>query len=326
MNITPEKLQKLISENICIDIIDVRNNFQKKKNPLKSLKIKETNFEKINISDLKNNSVLICQFGIETERFIIDKKLSNVYNLIGGALAWNYYISNRIDISRYNRQMVLSQVGEKGQKKIMDSKVSIIGLGGLGTVVAQYLVGAGIGTIKLIDGDIISLTNLHRQPIYPISSIGHSKSETLRKILLKLNENCNLISYNEYVNNENIFEILKDTQIIVDATDNIDSRLIIDSFCKKSKTPLVYGGLYKFEGQVAVFNHNLEISYSDIFSNNKINENCNDVGILGMIPSIIGNIQSLEVLKIILNISPNLSGKLLIYDGLSHRIEKIELI
>ena len=326
MNITPQKLENLITKNDHINIIDVRNEKQKKINPLESIKTIEISFEKINISDLKNNSILICQFGIETERFIVDKKLSNVFNLIGGALAWNYYISKRKDISRYNRQMILSEVGEKGQKQIMDSKVSIIGLGGLGTVVAQYLVGAGIGTIKLIDGDVVSLTNLHRQTIYPISSVGHSKSETLKKILLNLNDDCNLISYDEYVNHENIFEILNDSQIIVDATDSIKSRLIIDSFCKKLKIPLVYGGLYKFEGQVAVFHHNSKISYSDVFPNDKINENCNDIGILGMLPGIIGNIQSLEVLKIILNISPNLSGKLLIYDGLSHEIEKIGLI
>lgn len=326
MNITPKKLQKLISENSLINIIDLRNDNQKKNNPLKNLKKRDMSFEKIKISDLNENTILICQFGIETEKFIIEKKLSNVYNLIGGAAAWNYYISKREDISRYARQLVLPQVGEKGQKQILDSKISIIGLGGLGTAVAQYLVAAGIGTIKLIDGDIISLTNLHRQPIYPISSIGDSKSEILKKILLELNENCTLISYNKYIDDVNISEILKDTDIIVDATDNINSRLVIDRFCKKSKIPLVYGALYKFEGQVAVFNHNSGISYSDIFSNNKINENCNDVGILGMLPSIIGNIQSLEVLKIILNISPNLSEKLLIYDGLSHTMEKIELI
>jgi len=118
INITPQKLEKLIINNDCINIIDVRNEKQKKTNPLKSIKTKETIFKKINVSDLKNNTVLICQFGIETERFIVDKKLSNVFNLIGGALAWNYYISKGKDISRYNRQMILSQVGEIGQKKI----------------------------------------------------------------------------------------------------------------------------------------------------------------------------------------------------------------
>jgi adenylyltransferase/sulfurtransferase len=173
---------------------------------------------------------------------------------------------------------------------------------------------------------VIELSNLHRQPLYNINDIGQAKVSIARKSLKKLNEKLTVIAEDRYLDESNGQELLKDADVIIDATDNIKTRQVIDHISKTARIPMVYGGLYRFEGQVAVLNHNGGPGYEDIFTPDPAGgDTCAEAGVLGMLPAIIGNIQALEAVKIIIGIKPNLSGKLLLYDGITHETNTINV-
>ena len=213
-----------------------------------------------------------------------------------------------------------------GQRKLQDSKITIVGIGGLGCPAAQTLAASGLGKLQLIDGDVVELSNLHRQPLYNKNEIGHAKVSVAYNSLQNLNDNLTVIAKEIHLDESNGQELLKDTDVIIDATDNIKTRQVIDRISKKLGIPMVYGGLYRFEGQVAVLNHNGGPGYEDIFTPDPAGgDTCGEAGVLGMIPAIIGNIQALEAVKIIIDIKPSLSGKLLLYDGITHETNIINL-
>lgn len=323
MIITPFELHQKIKSSSKFAIIDIRSSIERKKFPLKGMSCKFAKANKIKQS--KNQVVLICQFGIVTEQIISDKNLNNTFSLLGGVQAWNEFYKENIDLSRWSRQTVLPEIGIKGQKKLINSKIVIVGMGGLGCPAAQYLVASGVGCLKIIDGDIVELSNLHRQPIYNVNDIGKKKVVVAKEKLNQLNKNAVIETNEKYLDEKNANELLENNDVIIDATDNIKTRLVIDKFSKKLKIPMVYGGLYKFEGQVSIFNANGSKGYKEIFSKNASGgQTCEDAGVLGMLPGIIGNIQALEAIKLLVGIKPNLIGKLLIYDGLKHTTEIIE--
>ena len=278
-----------------------------------------------NDSKTRDNLTLICQYGIVTEGLILEKKLTNTYSLLGGSEAWNHFYESNLDFSQYSRQVVLPEIGIEGQNKIKNSSIAIIGMGGLGCPAAQSLVASGVGHLKIIDNDKIEITNLHRQPLYDQNDLGSLKVAVSKRTLEKLNENIVIETFNCFFDKSNAIDILKNTDIVIDATDNYRSRAIIDNASKIRDTNDLWG-LYRFEGHISVFNYNEGPSFKEIFPDSNEKENdCDTAGILGMLPSIIGNIQALEAIKIIVGIDNNLSGKLLIYNILTHQITKIEL-
>lgn len=199
-------------------------------------------------------------------------------------------------------------------------------MGGLGCPIAQSLITAGIGKLKIIDGDKVELSNLHRQPLYSVEDVGRLKVHVAKERLRQLNEAAVVELTEEYLNDNNGLNFVGDADIIIDATDNIQTRQLIDQISKEFGIPMVYGGLYRFEGQVAVLNVNGSPGYSDLFpAPPSVDDTCADAGVLGMLPGIIGHIQALETVKLIVGIEPNLIGKLLIYDGIKHAMETIEL-
>ncbi|HDY75970.1 MAG TPA: HesA/MoeB/ThiF family protein [Candidatus Marinimicrobia bacterium] len=217
-------------------------------------------------------------------------------------------------------------MGLEGQKKLMNSTVAIVGMGGLGCPVAQSLIAAGIGKLKIIDGDKVELSNLHRQPLFGVEDVGRLKVQVAKENLIKLNESAIIEQTEEYLNNDNGLCFIRGADVVVDATDNIQARQLIDKLSKKSGIPMIYGGLYRYEGQVAILNKDGSPGYSDLFPDSPPRlDTCADAGVLGMLPGIIGNIQALEAVKLITGIEPNLVGKLLIYDGMSHSTHTIQL-
>ncbi|HIN02177.1 MAG TPA: HesA/MoeB/ThiF family protein, partial [Candidatus Marinimicrobia bacterium] len=199
-------------------------------------------------------------------------------------------------------------------------------MGGLGCPAAQALTIAGVGKLKIIDGDKVELSNLHRQPLYGVEDIGRLKVKVAKEKLEKLNGDAVVEIVDEFLNKDNGVNFVSDADIIIDATDNIQTRLLIDRLSKESGVPMVYGGLYRYEGQVAILNVNGSSGYSELFPEPPSGgDTCADTGVLGMVPGIIGNIQALEAVKLIVGIEPNLAGKLLVYDGLNHTIQTIEL-
>jgi len=217
---------------------------------------------------------------------------------------------------RYNRHILLSEIGEKGQEKLLNAKVLVIGAGGLGAPVLQYLVAAGVGNIGIVDSDVVSLSNLQRQILYRENQIGLSKVEQSKKTLHQLNSDIKLDSFNCTLTENNAEELITKYDIIVGATDNFDSRKCIDIITKKQKKAFVHASIGEFEGQVSVFNFQNGPSYFDLFPDTPLESNL-PLGVLGVLPGIIGSMQACEVIKIILGIGEILSGKLLVYDALT---------
>lgn len=324
MILTPQELQQWLLEESSFTVVDIRPEKQRNEFPLNGLNHVIADADSIPKTEIE--TVLICQFGIITEGIILEQDLDNTFSLLGGAQAWETFQTEKQDLSRWSRQTVLPEIGLEGQKKLINATVAIVGMGGLGCPVAQSLVSAGIGKLKIIDGDKVELSNLHRQPLYGIADIGRMKVEVAKEKLTLLNETAMIKSSEEYLNDDNGIDIISNVDVIIDATDNIQSRQLIDRFSKAASVPMIYGGLYRYEGQVAVLNANGSPGYSDLFPEPASGgDTCADAGVLGMLPGIIGNIQALEAVKLIVGMEPNLIGKLLIYDGLRHTTNVIEI-
>lgn len=226
---------------------------------------------------------------------------------------------NNSEKNRYSRHILLDKVGEIGQEKLKAAKVLVIGAGGLGCPVLQYLTAAGVGTIGVIDFDVVDETNLQRQILFTINDIGKNKATVAKERLEQLNPYVKFEIYPEKLIPKNALEIFKHYDVVVDGTDNFSTRYLVNDACVITNKPLVYGAIYKFEGQVSVFNYQGGPTYRCLFPEPpKAGSvpNCSDVGVLGVLPGLIGTQQANEVLKIILEIGTPLSGKLLIYDAL----------
>jgi len=226
---------------------------------------------------------------------------------------------NAIDIFlRYNRQMMLPEIGEEGQQKLINARVLVIGAGGLGCPVLQYLAAAGVGTIGIVDFDIVEVHNLHRQILYTDKEVGKSKVVTAKEAILQLNPHAIIHVFEEELTGNNAPDIIKDFDIIIDGSDNFKTRYLVNDTCVKLGKPLVYGSILKFEGQIAVFNHNGSKNLRDLFPEppdpNDV-PNCSLNGVLGTLPGVIGTMMAHETLKLIAGL-PVLTNKLLIFNTL----------
>ena len=222
-------------------------------------------------------------------------------------------------MKRYERQIIMPEIGVFGQLKLAEAKVLIIGVGGLGCPVLQNLAAVGVGKIGIVDGDVVEETNLHRQFLYGLSDCGRSKVVVAAEVMSKQNPETVIIQYLDYFDKQNCFEIASDYQIIVDCTDNIATRYLINDVAVVKGIPMVYASIHKFEGQLSVFNYQNGPTYRCLFPEDERSEaipSCNDSGVLGVVPNILGTLQANEVLKIILGIGEVLSNKLLLYNSL----------
>ncbi len=228
---------------------------------------------------------------------------------------------------RYQRQIMLPEIGEAGQKKLKQAKVLVVGAGGLGCPVLQYIAAAGVGTIGIVDNDQVKESNLQRQILYGRNDLGKLKAIIARQRLTELNDIPQYNVLNTYLRSQNVLSILEDYDIIVDATDNFSSRYLISDACVILGKPLVFGAIFKFEGQVAVFNYKggptLRCLYPE--KEEKSVPDAASVGVIGVLPGIIGSLQANEVLKIILQKGEVLSGKLLVLDIFENRNYMVEV-
>jgi sulfur-carrier protein adenylyltransferase/sulfurtransferase len=231
-------------------------------------------------------------------------------------------------MKRYERQIALPEIGISGQQKLAKARVLIIGIGGLGCSVLQNLAGAGVGTIGLVDGDVVEEANLHRQFLYSIEDCGRDKVEVAAKATSKQNPDVNIIQHPTYFNKQNCLKITSGYQIIVDCTDNIPTRYLINDAATEFGIPMVYASIHKFEGQLSVFNFQNGPTYRCLFPEAESLEmipNCNDSGVLGVLPNVLGVMQANEVLKVVLGIGEVLSGKLMLYNSLNNSLQTIEI-
>ncbi|RKS55725.1 adenylyltransferase/sulfurtransferase [Gillisia mitskevichiae] len=212
---------------------------------------------------------------------------------------------------RYDRQIKLDEVGISGQEKLRNYRVLIIGVGGLGCPAAQYLAGAGVGKIGLMDHDKVSITNLHRQVLFNEDDIGKSKVLVAKEKLQQLNSEIELIAIEEALTIENAEKLFSEYDIIIDGTDNFETKYLINDACILAGKPWIYASIYKYEGQLSVFNYENGPTYRCLFpKTTRQNISCEATGVLGVVPGIFGMLQAMEALKIILGIGEILSGKL----------------
>ncbi len=233
---------------------------------------------------------------------------------------------------RYQKHLLLPQIGQEGQQKLKDAKVLVVGAGGLGCPVLLYLAAAGVGKIGIVDGDSVDLSNLQRQVLYQTQDINQPKAQTAVTRLKELNYLLDYQVHLHFLKEENATEIIQEYDLVVDCTDNFAVRYLINDVCVQQQKPFVYGAIHQFEGQVSVFNYqdkegNLGPTYRCLFPEEPSQEeipNCTLVGVMGILPGVIGTYQATEVIKIITGIGKVLSGQLLMLDLLENTQQKIK--
>jgi len=237
---------------------------------------------------------------------------------------------NKKEIERFSRQIILKNIGLLGQKKIKQAKVLIVGVGGLGCPVAEFLTRAGVGNIGIIDNDLVSLSNIHRQSLYDIKDLKKSKVVCVKKKLKKINPKSIIKIYNSKLDKSNAAKIMEQYDFIVDGSDNFKTKFLINDFSLKLKKFLVTGAISKFDGHIFTYNFDNKKTpcLRCFFQEDKISDdilNCEYEGVLGTVAGIVGVLQANEVLKQILNIGKNLDGKILILDLLLLNFRKIKI-
>jgi len=231
-------------------------------------------------------------------------------------------------IERYSRHIILPEVGGSGQQKMLEARVLLLGAGGLGSPAAYYLAAAGIGNLGIVDFDQVDLSNLQRQIIHSTERIGMLKTESAKITIEALNPDVNVTLYNEKMDSSNIMSLIKDYDYVVDGSDNFPTRYLVNDACVMKNKTLIHGSIYRFEGQVTVFKPGDGPCYRCLYPEPPppgMVPNCQEGGVLGVLAGVIGNLQVVEVLKLILGIGKPLVGKLLIYDALNTEFRNLRL-
>jgi adenylyltransferase/sulfurtransferase len=234
---------------------------------------------------------------------------------------------NEEQIKRYSRHIILPEVGGVGQRKLLNSKVLCIGAGGLGAPLIQYLAAAGIGTLGIIDDDEVDLSNLQRQIIHG-GNLGKPKAESAKEFVNKLNPDVKVITYKTRINADNILDIIKEYDIIADGSDNFATRYLVNDACVLMNKPLSHGSIFRFEGQVTTIIPHDGPCYRCLFEHAPpagMVPSCQEAGVLGVLPGIIGVIQATEVIKYLLGIGELLKGRLIFYDALNMSFDEINI-
>lgn len=262
---------------------------------------------------------------------------TNVRSMSGGFAAWKEkglpiekpIVLTAQDQTRYLRHLSMPEVGEKGQAKLLQSKVLLIGAGGLGCPAAYYLTAAGVGTLGIVDFDVVDESNLQRQILHSADRVGTSKIVSAKKTLNDFNPGVRIIPFEERLDSSNVDRIMKDFDVVLDGSDNFPTRYLINDACVKLKKPCIHGSVYRFEGQVSVFSpaHGGPC-YRCLYPEPPPAEfapSCAEAGVLGVLPGVIGLLEAIEVIKIILGIGDPLIGRLLAYDALSAKFREFKL-
>ena len=229
------------------------------------------------------------------------------------------------EMARYSRHIAIPEFNVQGQKRLKAAKVLVIGSGGLGSPVLLYLAAAGVGHIGIVDFDVVDDTNLQRQVLFTVNDIGKSKAETAKERLLQLNPHINITVHNTAFTKDNALEIIKDYDVVADGTDNFPTRYLVNDACVLAGKVNVYASIFRFEGQVSVFNYPQEdgsrgANYRDLFPEPPppgLVPNCAEGGVLGVLPGIIGSMQASEVIKVVTGVGEPLSGRLFLFDAAS---------
>ena len=230
--------------------------------------------------------------------------------------------------NRYQRHLLVPEVGEEGQLKLLDAKVLLLGAGGLGSPAALYLAAAGVGTIGIIDMDVVDESNLQRQILHNVDRVGDRKVDSAKKTLTALNPDVSVVTYDTRLGADNVLEILDGYDVVVDGADNFPSRYLLNDASVKLGIPVVHGSIFRFEGQITVFDPRNGPTYRDMLPEPPPPEmapSCAEAGVLGVLPGIVGSVQALEAIKLILGVGDSLRGRLVAFDALEMSFREFKL-
>lgn len=265
-----------------------------------------------------------------------DLGYTDVVSMDGGFTKWKsegrpWETPQVLDVrqrNRYQRHLSLPEVGEKGQQKLLEAKVLLLGAGGLGSPAAMYLAAAGVGTIGIIDMDVVDESNLQRQVIHNTERVGQRKVDSARQTITSLNPDVNVVTFDTRLGADNILELLSGWDAVIDGADNFPSRYLLNDASVKLGIPVVHGSIFRFEGQVTVFDPLQGPTYRDyvpVPPPPELAPSCAEAGVLGVLPGVIGSIQALETIKVILNLGDSLRGRILAFDALEMTFREYKL-
>ena len=300
--------------------------------------ILESNIEN-HIPDYEQPLIVMCASGVRSvfaTETLNQMGYTTVVSMDGGFNQWKQsgfdcetpytLVSNQR--TRYQRHLQLSEVGEEGQLKLLNAKILLLGAGGLGSPAAMYLAAAGIGTLGIIDMDVVDESNLQRQILHNVDRIGARKVDSAKETIESLNPDVNVITYDTRLSAENVLEVLENYDVVVDGADNFPTRYLLNDASVKLGIPVVHGSIFQFEGQVTVFDPREGVTYRDMQPQappSHIAPNCAEAGVLGVLPGIVGSIQALEAIKLVLGIGEKLSGRLVVFNSLEMTFHEYEV-
>ncbi|HEX5799903.1 MAG TPA: molybdopterin-synthase adenylyltransferase MoeB [Gaiellaceae bacterium] len=292
------------------------------------------------VPDRSREIVVYCAGGSRSAfatKSLAELGYENVVNLAGGFTDWKrngYPVETPRSLSadqraRYSRHLLIPEVGEAGQQKLLSSRVLLIGAGGLGSPASLYLAAAGVGTLGIIDADVVDDSNLQRQIVHSTERLGEPKAASAKRTVEALNPDVEVKAYQERLTSENVERILADGwDVIVDGADNFPTRYLVNDAAVWHDIPLVHGSIYRFEGQVTVFTPHQGPCYRCLFPTPpppELAPSCAEGGVLGVLPGIIGSLQASEALKLLLGIGETLQGRLLMFDALATTVDEVSI-
>ncbi len=342
--ISAQEADELLKKNGKYLLLDVREKDEYREGHLEGALSLPRGFLEIKIESAvpdKSTPILAyCAGGVRSllaANALKEMGYQNVISMSGGYTAWktagykwvqDHQFSPE-QVTRYSRHFLLPEVGEEGQAKLLQAKVLMVGAGGLGSPSAYYLAAAGVGTLGIIDNDVVDLSNLQRQILHTNDRIGMPKTESAKLTIQALNPDVRVIPFQQKLTSQNIMEIIKDYDIIVDGCDNFPTRYLVNDACVLTKKPNVHGSIFQFEGQASVFYPGKGPCYRCLYPEPPpadMAPSCQEAGVLGVLPGLIGVIQALETIKLILGKGDTLVGRLLCFNTLTMEINTLKLM
>jgi adenylyltransferase/sulfurtransferase len=341
--LTVQEVQELLQNDGKQVLLDVREKEEYREGHLEGAVSLPRGFLEIKVEstvpDKSTPIVAYCAGGIRSllaAKAMKEMGYQNVISMAGGYSAWKTagykWAQDRQftqeQLTRYSRHFLLPEVGEEGQAKLLDAKVLLVGAGGLGSPSTFYLAAAGVGTLGIIDNDVVDLSNLQRQILHTNDRIGMPKTESAKQTIQALNPDVRVVTYQEKLTSQNVMRVIKDYDVIVDGCDNFATRYLVNDACFMAKKPNVHGSIFQFDGQTTVFYPGKGPCYRCLYPEPPPPEmapSCAEAGVLGVLPGLIGVIQALETIKLILGKGDSLVGRLLHFNTLTMEITNLKL-
>ncbi len=342
--LTPQQVNEILTSNGKHQVvIDVREKDEWREGHLEDAVSLPRGFLEIKVESTvpdKNTPVIAyCAGGVRSllaAKIMKEMGYQNVSSMAGGYTAWKNagykwvqdFQYTPEQLVRYSRHFLLPEVGEEGQARLLQAKVFMVGAGGLGSPAAYYLAAAGVGTLGVIDNDVVDMSNLQRQILHTNDRVGKPKVESAKQTLQALNPDVKVIPYQEKLTSSNILELIKDYDIVVDGSDNFPTRYLVNDACVLANKPNVHGSIFQFEGQATVFYPGKGPCYRCLYPAPPppdMAPSCQEAGVLGVLPGLIGVIEALETIKLILGKGDILIGKLLCFNTLTMEINTLKL-